>query len=667
MNLDLEELLKQKENSKLDFKRQWYWNVDTPSNKMEMFWGECIKDILALTNGNPHNVNETAYLIIGIEDESKNTCQFDLPKDKSEKIFTESKLQQTLLSKLNTYAQPEFTALHVEYKSFQKHKVIVISIPAREKLISLSKDLKHKSGTDKKGTTYYRVGEEIRVVSSDIYEDYSKARQDNFQDISKIIEQLGGSEENFLKKYFGGDYIVALENPQTYTNLKYKLLTVNITLDSVLKEKEDLKVKIKLQEFDDEVKEKVQKAMLELRFNDAIKILDEYLSSITDTKEGIYQAHYMKAIVYMQNLQYLKAKEEIEFIPYVKVNDIRLLNDYAWIYNLVGNYPKSIEIYDFILSEKKKELQTNLYLLTMLYNNVAHISEKIGYMDNVERYYREALIIIKNNGLDKSKEYATILNNLGVFLDSEKYIQDALLIRKELFGDNDIETMQSYNNLALYYVKIARYNDAELLFYDVLKFKLKHYGNFHPEIAEIYNNIAELHKKRGGYDFKEVESLYLESIKIVENFFGENHDLLANKLNNIGELYRENNQSKEALNHYKNALTIYKSSFGREEHATIATVYGNMALSYQELGNTIQSYNYHKKALDIRYKVLKEDDYYIGLSHANLTGFYNLLEKFNDAYFHVCKVVDIWQECLDKNHPDLLKAVETKSMLGKII
>ena len=103
--MDIEQLttlIEQKENPKLDFKRQWYWNDTTPINKLEELWGECIKDILALTNGNPHNVNETAYLIIGIEDDNKRICQFEFPKDKKKKTFTESKLQQTLLSKLNT-------------------------------------------------------------------------------------------------------------------------------------------------------------------------------------------------------------------------------------------------------------------------------------------------------------------------------------------------------------------------------------------------------------------------------------------------------------------------------------------------------------------------------------------------------------------------------------
>ncbi len=227
--------------------------------------------------------------------------------------------------------------------------------------------------------------------------------------------------------------------------------------------------------------------------------------------------------------------------------------------------------------------------------------------------------------------------------------------------------MQSYNNLASHYVEVARYIDAELLFDDVLKFKLNHYGNFHPEIAEIYNNIAELQRKRGGYNFEEVESLYLKSIKIVENFFGEDHDLLANKFNNIGELYRENNQPEQALENYKKALSIYKSSFSTEEHATIATVYGNMALAYQELGNTILAYNYHTKALDIRNKILKKNDYNVGLSHANLTGFYIGRKKFHQAYQHVCKVVDIWEDCLDEKHPDLIKVLEAKEMLSKII
>lgn len=671
--MDLEQLIEQKENPKLDFKRQWYWSDNTQTSKLEELWGECIKDILALTNGNPHNVNEPAYLIIGIEDESKKICQFDFPKDKK-KVLNESKLQQTLLSKLNTYSQPEFTALNVEYIDFEENKVIVISIPAREKLLALSKNLRHKSGIDKKGITYYRIGEEIRVASPDIIDDFSKARKENSQDIGRIIELLGGEEEKFLKKYFGDDYRVVLENPKTYTNLKHKLSVVNITLDSILKEKEILENKIKSQQFDEETQREVVRAIHELRFDDAIYILDNYLLSISGTAENMYQVHYLKAIVYIQNLEYLKAKEEIEFIPYMKADDIGLLNDYAGIYELVGNYPKAIEIYDFILSKKQKELQSNLYMVTMLYNNVAQISEKIGHTNNVERYYHEALKIIKNNGFETSKEFATVSNNLGTFLDSisrykeaEKYINDALNIRKNIFGEYSIETMQSYNNLATLYMSIAKYSDATLLFENILKFKINYYGNFHPEIAEIYNNIAELQRKRETYDFNEIESLYLKSIKIVENFFGESHDLLANKFNNIGELYRENNQLQQALKYYKNALAIYKLSFRTEEHFIVATVYGNMALVYQELENTIQAFNYHNKALDIRNKILEENDYYIGLSHANLTGFYNGLKNFSKAYEHVCKVVDIWGECLDDNHPDFLKAVETKEMLGKTI
>ena len=664
MDLEIEQLISQKENSKLDFKRQWYWNSTTPSNKLEESWGECIKDILALTNGNHNNINEIAYLLIGIDDESKQVCKFDFPQDKANNILSESKLQQTLLSKLNTYSQPEFTGLNVEYRDFNNHKIILISIPPRKRLLSLSKDLKFKNRIDRKGTTYYRIGEEIRIASADIHDDFSRARGNKYE-LVDIIEKLGG-EEDFLKKYFGDDYEIVLKNPQTYTNLKDKLLTVNNTLDSILQEKEELENKIQSQQFDD-VQNKVEKAMLELRFSDAIIILDDYLTSIANTKEDMYQAHYIKAIAYMKNMQYPEAKKEIEFIPYLKVDDVGLLNDYAEIYRVVGNYHKSIEIYDFILSTKQEELQSNLYMLAMLYNNVALISETIGHADNVEQYYREALKIMKNNGFVKSKEYATILNNLGIFLDSEEYIVEALNIRKELFGENDISTIQSYNNLATYYVKVAKYVEAESLFENILKFKLGYYGYFHPEIAEIYNNIAEVQRKRGEYNFEELESLYLDSIKIVENFFGENHDLLANKFNNIGELYRENNKEEQSLKNYKNAVAIYKSTFGTEEHSTIAIVYGNMALAYQELGNTIQSYNYHNKALNIRNKVLKPNDYYIGVSHANLTGFYNTVKKFRQAYKHVCLVIDIWSECLDENHPDLLQALETKEMLGKII
>ena len=156
-------LVAQGENAKVDFKREWY--------KKEDIKGELVKDLLALANGDIYTVSETAYLIIGIEDESKSAYTFDT----SDIPRSLDKLSQQLLEILNNYAQPEVLSLKIEWVDYEEKEILVLSINPQGKLISLSKDLKLKRTTDKKGTTYYRLGENIRVASADVYESFQRA------------------------------------------------------------------------------------------------------------------------------------------------------------------------------------------------------------------------------------------------------------------------------------------------------------------------------------------------------------------------------------------------------------------------------------------------------------------------------------------------------------
>jgi len=175
---ELSDLIEQWENAKVDFKRQWYWNDNMPNNIKETHKNELVKDLIALTNGDVYSIEKTAYLIIGIDDNTKEPYAFD-----KSAILPLDKLKQQLLTLLNNYAQPEFLALDIELVD----EVLVISVPPRGSLISLSKDLKLKnSNTDKKGTTYYRVGEDIRVASSEVVGEFEKALGNAKQEGRKI-------------------------------------------------------------------------------------------------------------------------------------------------------------------------------------------------------------------------------------------------------------------------------------------------------------------------------------------------------------------------------------------------------------------------------------------------------------------------------------------------
>jgi len=177
---ELRDLIEQWENAKVDFKCQWYWNDNMPNNIKETNKNELVKDLLALTNGDVYSIEKTAYLLIGIDNNTRNISK----KFNKDSILPLDKLKQQLLTLLNNYAQPEFLALDIELVD----EVLVISVPPRGSLISLSKDLKLKNNnTDKKGTTYYRVGEDIRVASSEVVGKFEKALGNDKQNVSITI------------------------------------------------------------------------------------------------------------------------------------------------------------------------------------------------------------------------------------------------------------------------------------------------------------------------------------------------------------------------------------------------------------------------------------------------------------------------------------------------
>lgn len=616
--MNILELIGRGENAKVDFKRKWYWDYNDPKHIIKLKYAELVKDIFALTNGDIYSINDMAYLIIGIDDETRQVCDFDFPKDYKSNYKSEEKLKQDLLNKLNTYASPKFVALDVNYHNLEEKTIIVISIPPRGKLIALSKNLKYKKNgktqTDSKETIYYRIGEANQVASEDIIESFEKAYSINGQTLAFLSEQ--------------------------------KLV---------------LEEKIKSQNLDSKTEEKVKVAIKELHFSDAIDSLDNYLQNVDMTHNDIYKAHYLKAITYIQMLQYREAKEEIEYIPYKKLIDFGRLNDYAQIYRLNGKYNDAVEIYDFMSSTLQEYL--NPIQFAMLYSNIAEISEKIGEFGNTEKYYRSALENLEKNLESDDERIAIVCNNLGSLFstlsrydEAEEYLQRSLDIQYKQHGDEHIETISSYNNLATLYTQKNEYDKAEILFLKSLKLSLEILGEMHPRTAIAYGNLAELYRKKGNYDFKKIEDLYNKSIEILKKLHGDNHDSIAGAYNNKGELYRDNDNSRNAIEYYKKALTIYDEIFDNEKHPDIAAVYNNMGLAYDSLGQYILAIQYLERALQIRISVYGENNFDVGGSHLNLSTVYLRLNNKNKSYYHIKRTVEIWEVILPSTYSYLVEA-----------
>ncbi|MFC1878914.1 tetratricopeptide repeat protein [Chloroflexota bacterium] len=146
---ELKEILRQPEGLKLDFKKEFKLNsyppTGTDKQKWKSFvdgqWGEFIKDILGLTNGNVGTAGQPGYLVIGAGD--------DLKEDGSRELFDTSDLdidEGKIIDKVNSACDPPLPRIHCEKVKVDNTFLTVITIPPTPYVHETSRDLQTTTG-----------------------------------------------------------------------------------------------------------------------------------------------------------------------------------------------------------------------------------------------------------------------------------------------------------------------------------------------------------------------------------------------------------------------------------------------------------------------------------------------------------------------------------------
>lgn len=153
-------LLKQKEGTSLEFKREVY-KLDIGGEGEKRQKGELVKDILSLVNGNVLSVGETAYLVIGASNEFNPDGKRDL-FDVDSDGYTDSRI----IDIVNEYIEPKLVDISVESILYEGKKLLVITIPATPHLYETIKVLDTKDRSYSEYTAFIRRNEQTKVAST---------------------------------------------------------------------------------------------------------------------------------------------------------------------------------------------------------------------------------------------------------------------------------------------------------------------------------------------------------------------------------------------------------------------------------------------------------------------------------------------------------------------
>ena len=140
----------------------------------------------------------------------------------------------------------------------------------------------------------------------------------------------------------------------------------------------------------------------------------------------------------------------------------------------------------------------------------------------------------------KNLDYIESLDELAFYLHSEdapeteSLLEQSLKLRREALGDTHLGTLKMMTNLANFYSKLNRHEEALTLMERVVDTMKLRFGTEHEDTLERQRDLAQVYVKQGRY--MEAESLYEEILDTAIRTLGNRSDVTRNILYELGEL-----------------------------------------------------------------------------------------------------------------------------------
>jgi len=222
-------------------------------------------------------------------------------------------------------------------------------------------------------------------------------------------------------------------------------------------------------------------------------------------------------------------------------------------------------------------------------------------------------------------------------------------------GENDLNLANSLLLLSEFYnQRDSSSTESEKILKKVLEIREQFYGEIHPLVAEVLNELGNVYLARG--DFREAEVLYERAIEIGEKTKPSNNINLVKWLNNLALLYFTEARYSEAEPLYKKAIELHKK-FAPENDLVLSIYLSNLGLLYAETGNYIEAKKLLSDSLNIKEKVLGEDNPNTARSIHNLGKLYVQTKEYHEAEIHLNRAIKIYEISLGPENQYILKSL----------
>lgn len=279
--------------------------------------------------------------------------------------------------------------------------------------------------------------------------------------------------------------------------------------------------------------------------------------------------------------------------------------------------------------------------------NLALVCQKLGRLDEAEKYYSECLAI-KEGILGKdAAETSVTLHNLANLLsgqhrcdEAKKLYLKAAEIDRKVLGDDHVELARDLTSLGIHLYRCGDFADAARQLTDALALMEKKKGGEDPELVATLHYLGLVHARLGKPDV--AEGHYKRALAIKEKVHGKEAGACAVHKMNVARVADELGRGAEAEGIYLELLGKLNSGKPRDEFR-LAECHIELAHFYRRHKEGAKAKEHFQAALASYDRLGRQEQrqlYELPLAYADLldkSGHKPEAEAMRTKYLHIHK------------------------------
>ncbi|KIN03538.1 hypothetical protein OIDMADRAFT_177691 [Oidiodendron maius Zn] len=200
----------------------------------------------------------------------------------------------------------------------------------------------------------------------------------------------------------------------------------------------------------------------------------------------------------------------------------------------------------------------------------------------------------------------------------------------------------------------GRYNEAEVLFAEVMEMRKKVLGAEHPNTLTSIANLASTYRNQGRWT--EAEELGVQVMETRKTVLGAEHLDTLTSMNNLALIYRNQGRWKEAEELHTQVMETRKRVLGTEHLHTLASM-NNLASMYWNQGRWTEAEELNIQVMEMTERVLSREHPYTLTAMNNLASTYRNQGRWKEAEKLEVQVMETSKRVLGAEHPDTLSSI----------